>query len=564
MNKKSLILSITTVLFIVLTALMMGLFSGQDLLIRHEKENMKNMSALITDLRVQGKLDFAMLEKQTGYVMYVTDKSGKSLYESPSFKELVPGQDYDTRALEIRVFNRSTIDPTIIVYPSYQPRMEAYIHLVKVLRKGQYPANIWWKALATFALGSVLAILTVRHFHENIRRINRRFAQLFQDIARSDYSKPLYLSADSQFAEAAYSANAMSLAVQGREQDHNQQSLMQEAVFSSLATGIIAVDRQKNIIRTNAAAARLFLFDPEEVKGKNIIQVVRSSTIEDLIDHLLKSGIQDIVEEHIQVRHSEIRLMASPIVDNTAKIGVVLILEDVTEAAKLTQMRRDFVANVSHELKTPLTSIKGFTETMLDHEVSTEQRTRFLQIINHEVDRLNNLVTDLFVLSEIEKDEHSDVNKHAFDPCAVLHSIEDILHSLAERRPDIQYKLQCTARGKIYGNESLYKQMVVNLFENAVKYAKEEGGQIVIEGEDLEQQFVLRVIDHGIGIAPEDQLRIFERFYRADKSRSLNAEGTGLGLAIVKHTVISLGGTIEIKSLLDEGTTFEIRVPYLS
>lgn len=562
MNKNSLILSTLTVLLIVLLALMMGLFSGQDTLIRHEQNNMKNISTVIAEMKNQGPADYAMLEQKTGYQMLVTDKAGQTIYESPQFATTIRDTGYDKKALESQVYFRQTIDPTVIIYPSYQSSMDGYIHLVKVLPKGQYPANIWFKALLTFLAGSALAALIVRYFHGKLREVNSRFVQLFKAVEQSDYSKPIYLSEDSQLAEAAYTANTMSLAIQAREQSNNQQQLMSESVFSSLASGIIAVDRQKNIIRTNAAAGRIFQFEPQEVIGRNIIQVVRSSTIEDLISRLLKSGMRDVIEEHIQVRHMEIRMMASPIIDNTTKVGVVLILEDVTEAAKLQQMRRDFVANVSHELKTPLTSIKGFTETMIDNDVSPEQRARFLSIINHEVDRLNNLVTDLFVLSEIEKDEHTDVNKHIFDPCLVLHSIEDILASLSQRQPNISYSLECHAGGYIYGNESLYKQMVVNLFENAVKYSKPDGGHILVAGSDQQDSFVLRFIDNGIGIASEDLLRIFERFYRADKSRSLHAEGTGLGLAIVKHTVISLGGTIEVRSEPDIGTTFEIRIPY--
>ena len=226
-------------------------------------------------------------------------------------------------------------------------------------------------------------------------------------------------------------------------------------------------------------------------------------------------------------------------------------------------MRKDFVANVSHELKTPLTSIKGFIETLLYGASENEEiRDKFLGIINVEVERLNSLIEDLLILSEIEKTE-----KIAQDEEINLnYSTKTIIEMLSEiaKNKEISLLYNCESKmPSIYGNQSWFKQMMVNLIDNAIKYNK-AGGEVrmSIKKDDEKNHVVISVKDNGVGIEEEHLSRLFERFYRVDKARSRNVGGTGLGLAIVKHVVLSFKGIIDIESSFGEGTEFIVRIPY--
>lgn len=241
-------------------------------------------------------------------------------------------------------------------------------------------------------------------------------------------------------------------------------------------------------------------------------------------------------------------------------IGVVMIFQDITEIRQLETMRKQFVANVSHELKTPLTSIKGFVETLRGGAVEDVRvRDRFLEIVEAEAGRLSQLIDDLLVLTDIERRTEDGLH----EPIDVAKAISDValmLQEMADAKGIVLLKIIPDWVPTLHGNPHWFKQMLINLMDNAIKYTQ-EGGRVTIKVAFDERSLTLSVRDNGIGIEREHLGRLFERFYRVDKSRSRDVGGTGLGLAIVKHIVLSFGGQISVKSEPGKGSEFTAKLP---
>ncbi|NYC07034.1 signal transduction histidine kinase [Clostridium beijerinckii] len=244
-------------------------------------------------------------------------------------------------------------------------------------------------------------------------------------------------------------------------------------------------------------------------------------------------------------------------VDGMEGVGKVITFQDITDINRVELMRSQFVANVSHELKTPLTSIKGFAET-LKFVKDDETREKFLDIIDKEAERLSRLINDILVLSNIES--NLAVDMHEFEPGSVIEEVINIMRKTAINK-NIKLEFKDNNSEKIFGDRDKFHQLALNLIENAIKYSKDTSGKVEVLSYNEDKYYCLRVKDNGIGIPKEDISRIFERFYRVDKSRKKG--GTGLGLAIVKHIVKIFNGEIYVKSELGVGTCFEVKIPYL-
>jgi two-component system phosphate regulon sensor histidine kinase PhoR len=227
----------------------------------------------------------------------------------------------------------------------------------------------------------------------------------------------------------------------------------------------------------------------------------------------------------------------------------------------LENIRRDFVANVSHELKTPIASIKGFVETLLDGALHDPQNVeRFLRIVAKQADRLNQIIEDLLSLSKIEQSEQE--GNLSLEDVAIKDILEAALNDCqaAATERAVQVNVSCDAEVSANINARLLEQAVVNLLDNAIKYS-EPGGEVLITARALPIEVLISVTDHGCGIDRDHLPRLFERFYRADKARSRKLGGTGLGLAIVKHIVAAHGGRVSVQSMPGKGSTFTIHLP---
>jgi two-component system phosphate regulon sensor histidine kinase PhoR len=332
-----------------------------------------------------------------------------------------------------------------------------------------------------------------------------------------------------------------------------------------MVEGVLAVDDEKRLIKINESAAGLFQVDAARACGNSIEEVIRNTDLQAVIRDSLRS--REPVEGDIHVPEGDRHLQAHGTVLHGAtggSLGAVIVLNDITHLRRLETMRRDFVANVSHELKTPITSIKGFAETLIDGAAGNKDELhRFLEIIGRQADRLQSILEDLLVLSSIEHGtENNDIELQEGRLINVLEGAARAGRSAAEKR-NMTVQVTCGKDLKANMNIQLMEQAVINLVDNAVKYGTEDTTVEMI-GESAGDEVAIHVVDHGPGIPRKHLGRVFERFYRVDKSRSRKLGGTGLGLAIVNRVAIAHQGRAVAESEVGKGSRFSIYLPALT
>ena len=342
---------------------------------------------------------------------------------------------------------------------------------------------------------------------------------------------------------------------------HNKNSRLR-AILKAVPSALVAVDEQKRLIMLNSVSKELFGI-PDNWKGVYFIESVRNVSLEKLIDKAITTR-KKVVDERPIITGTEseafYNITVAPIKSEEGKIlGAILLAQDITDIKNVEIMRRDFTANVTHELKSPLTVIKGFMETInMDPDMPRETMKKFLNIIQVEAERLGRLIDDILSLSEIENEKivvRENVN--------VSEAVKESVDFLAAKAQNKNIKLSENIKVVttcVKGDKDRLKQMIINLIDNAIKYTNENGKVDIDVSKDKENCYI-SVSDNGIGIKPEDQRRLFERFYRVDKSRSRSLGGTGLGLAIVKHIANAMGGSVSVKSAIGEGSRFTMTLP---
>ena len=399
------------------------------------------------------------------------------------------------------------------------------------------------------------------------RRISRPLEQMkraAEAIAKGEWKEKLSVASDSVEISALSNAlNQMALQLEDRIETITHQRNESEAVLSSMVEGVLAVDADEKVIRLNKAAGKLLEITPGEVEGRPIEEVVRNSHLREFIERTL-SGIENVETDLTIGNQNEIFLQAHGAVlkDMQEKsIGAVIVLNDVTRLRRLETVRKDFVANVSHELKTPITLIKGFVETLQQGALENrEAAERFLNIMSKQVERLNAIIEDLLSLSRLEQDSgKSTIDMGKTPVLQILESaIRDCERKALDKNTSIQ--LNCPNELEVFANSPLLNQAVLNLVDNALKYS-EPGGKIEVEALATDTEIVIAVQDWGCGIDSTHLSRLFERFYRVDQARSRQLGGTGLGLAIVKHIAQEHRGSVSVDSTLGKGSRFSIHLP---
>jgi two-component system phosphate regulon sensor histidine kinase PhoR len=338
----------------------------------------------------------------------------------------------------------------------------------------------------------------------------------------------------------------------------------QEAILSSMVEGVVAVDSGETVLSLNRTAAKLLDVSNEFASGQPVAMVMRNTQLQEFVKRSLASS--ETVEQDIVFHHGEseqiVHLIGTSLRDfKQAPIGAVIVLNDVTRLKRLESMRRDFVANVSHELKTPITSIKGFVETLLNGAMDKpEDCKRFLEIVASQADRLNAIIDDLLSLSQLEQDaEKVDI---VFEESQLKPVLEMAIQACALKASGktVRVDLNCPENISARINQQLLGQAVINLVDNAIKYSL-PSTQVRVDVSANEEGITVAVIDEGRGIEKEHFPRLFERFYRVDSDRSREMGGTGLGLAIVKHIAQVHDGSVSVDSSVGKGSTFRIHLP---
>jgi two-component system, OmpR family, phosphate regulon sensor histidine kinase PhoR len=399
--------------------------------------------------------------------------------------------------------------------------------------------------------------------------VTRRIIRPLEEIkkgarafARGDLANRLTVPDTEELSELAGSMNQMARALDSRIQESMNRQRELEAVHASMQEGVIAIDNDEKIITMNAAAAKIFNFSPASLKNRNILEVARNFELQNFIRKALSTHAP--VEDDIIIQQDGdhiLNIHSSALWDSHEKrMGTLIIFHDITRIRRLESMHKDFAANVSHELKTPLTSIKGFIETLQGMPGDINEDTAgFLKIIEKNVNRMIELVNDLLALSRLERLEGTGVRFEENHLSLLIQGAISACTPLAQKK-QIQVHVDCPEDLTARVDPVLMEQALVNLVENAVKYSPEKA-RVAVTARGTAAQVELTVMDSGTGIGKEHLPKIFNRFYRVDKGRSRHEGGTGLGLAIVKHIVQYHNGRISVSSVKNKGTTFHIQIP---
>ncbi len=388
----------------------------------------------------------------------------------------------------------------------------------------------------------------------------RRAVERFSD---GDLKRKTDVDDWAEFQALADATHSMAANLQDRLDAVTEQRNELEAVLSGMVEAVLVFDAKERIIRVNTAAERLFQIAEAKVKGRSVQETVRNTELHSFVaDTLSKDdpGEREIVilsDPDVFLQAHGAKLVGA----QEQKMGGLIVLNDVTRLKALENIRRDFVANVSHELKTPITSIKGFLETLKEGAIKDpENAERFLDIIIRHTERLDTIIEDLLSLSRIERE--SERGEIALEKGSVREVIDAVGRACLRAARKKNISLECNVEEDLSAkfNARLLEQALVNLVDNAIKYS-EPDKKVEVEARKAGAEIIITVRDQGCGIPKEHLQRIFERFYRVDKGRSRKEGGTGLGLSIVKHIVNSHRGRIDVESSPGHGSAFSIHLP---
>ncbi len=423
---------------------------------------------------------------------------------------------------------------------------------------------IWrfWAAVIAAAVGGIGLVLATR----TVKRLDAAIDTIARS-ARTAIGEPAGSTSQTE-ADASLSATLASVAAAlDTEFDRSRRETAQlktnadrlSTVLASMAEGVLAVARDERILVANPAAAHLLDLAEVPLVGRRLWEVVRVPTVREATHAAFAGRETPQIEFELPRTQVAIALRASPLPGSPTP-GAVLVLHDVTELRRLENLRSEFVSNVSHELKTPLASIQAYTETLIDGAIDDrEHNVLFLKRIAEQAERLHNLIVDLLRLArieagtdvfEIQKLSASKIITQACDEHLAVAKSKGVALIVDAAGESVRLK----------ADPDGLRTILDNLLDNAINYTP-RGGRVTVRWGRQDDAAFIEVADTGIGIPPEHQSRVFERFHRVDKARSRDAGGTGLGLAIVKHLVQVFGGRVDVESEVDQGSTFRVTLP---
>jgi len=425
--------------------------------------------------------------------------------------------------------------------------------------------RIWGYIFLAIIAGIFVAVILGYRYLYSITRPIKEITEVAGTIAGGRLDSRVQINTDDEIGKLGRTFNFMSEKLSDTIEELRDDKSKIEAILTSSVNGVIAVDNNVKIMIINPVAEKLLDIQEKDMVGKDLFKLAKNKEVALAVREVIDSKKDGPTEFNFSWPEDKVtRFFSAPIIPKEKHgrtIGTLIIAQDITDIRKLEKIRSDFVANVTHELRTPLTSIRGFIETLKEGAIEdTVRRKRFLEIIDIESERLQRLIEDILLLSEIENRPFS----LPVDQIDVKETIkEDILSIFNKQAEDKNIILKTYFQDNLpvlHMNTDRFKQMMINLIDNAIKYTP-QGGNVLVSAYSNEDVMVLKIKDTGIGIPKEYQERLFERFYRVDKSRSRKLGGTGLGLAIVKHIVLSVEGTIKVSSQPEVGTEFKIEIP---
>ena len=410
-------------------------------------------------------------------------------------------------------------------------------------------------------LAGLIALAFAALIARQISKPLQEIGEFVAEVGRGATPKRIPSGHALEIGRLAETVNTMAQELQGQIARIQRDKAEREAILSGIADGLIALDRDQRILFINSPARQLLSVPAGRVKGMLLSELCDNEAVASLLEQSAETDEAVHSETFVAGPDGErqVELSAVPLAgEGGRRRGSVLVLRDVTELRHLEAVRRDFVSNVSHELKTPLTAMRGYVEAVLDDEdMSTDQRVVFLQKARLNTERLTSIVSDLLSLSRLESEER----ELSFEPLEVREVLDAVLSDSMDLAESRQVRLELESDGSnplARADETALHMAASNLVSNAIQYSPQETGHVRLRLTSTPEEVWIEVVDNGPGIPVDEQERIFERFYRIDKARSRKLGGTGLGLAIVRHVMAAHGGRVELESSPGQGSRFRL------
>ncbi|WP_251549534.1 two-component system histidine kinase PnpS [Neobacillus muris] len=440
---------------------------------------------------------------------------------------------------------------------------EGYIFLsVKTNELKQAYGQIWWILSISLGLALIVIIYLGNRITSSYTKPIEEAAKTAQELAKGNYRARAFVERLDQTGMLASSINMLAENLQELEKTQEIQQDRLTALIENIGAGLVLIDSRGYINLINKGYIDLFHINHADYLQKLYYEVIDQPEVCKIVAEVFRTEhkVSNQLQMPVGIERKYFDVYGVPIIGtNNVWKGVLVVFHDITELKKLELMRKDFVANVSHELKTPVTSIKGFSETLLDGAMNNKETLEsFLSIILKESERLQSLIQDLLELSKLEAYGFT-LNKLEFD---LHHLLEDVINLLSgkAKEKNISLELACLPNPVIInGDVDRLKQVFINLIANAITYTPSDG-EVTVTLTENRDSVAITVKDTGIGIEKEEIPRIFERFYRVDRARSRNSGGTGLGLAIVKHIVEAHHGNLHVESEVGKGSVFKVEL----
>lgn len=426
---------------------------------------------------------------------------------------------------------------------------------LRLLLSTQINKNIFYALFLGLIISFILGFLLSNTITTPIALLTKKAEKL----AAGDFEQVMEVVSKDEIGKLAGAFNFMAAELQENMHEISSERNKMEAILFHMTDGLLAFNLDGEITHMNLAAKKMLGIDKQDIGCFD--DYFRKINIFITLEDLICLDSHEAVERQIDINNFHIKAYFVPFrLEKDRLGGVIVVLQDITEQQKLELVRREFVANVSHELKTPLTSIKSYAETLLDGAVDDRDTAiHFLRVINSESDRMTRLVRDLLVLSHLDY-KQTEWKKGHF---SLIKLVEEVMEKLSLQAKSHDHKIiltRVTDVPDVFGDQDKIEQVLLNIVSNAIKYTP-DGGEISITAGCIQKEAYVKIKDNGIGIPKEDLSRIFERFYRVDKARSRELGGTGLGLSIAKEIITAHGGSISIDSEPAQGTEVTIKLP---
>lgn len=557
MKKKIITSVIITVIFalVIITYSFMALYSIQE--IENSKSMLKEYNSIISELdiektsnlglfKINGKVIELTIVDKDGNIKFDSSGNKGNLSEDQSIKEAESkGVGYldtynkkrrsdmiycSTRLANGDVIRSGVEEPTTNIFQAQNTKYYIIALIIVLL------------------LSIALALKLVRIIVDPIKHLE----SVTWKIAHGNLQTRVNVVSNDELGQLGKTFNNMADQLQSKINEVVDKQNRLESILKSMQSGVIAVDNEDRIITINPYAQKIFGINVD-VTGKLLNECIEDKRIKEILSNEIVDETQVKVKRPFR---RFLKIKKAMVINGYKRIGRVIAIQDITEMKRLENMRSQFVANVSHELKTPLTSIKGFAET-LRYVEDEDTKIKFLNIIDKETERLTRLISDILVLSDLENNPIEELEE--IFPDEIIIDAINILNEHA-RKKNISINFESDNSNLILGQKDKFLQIAINIIENSIKYSN-DNTKIDVKSFSSKSYYYFKVKDNGIGIPKEDLPRIFERFYRVDKARK--SGGTGLGLAIVKHIVKTFGGKIEVDSKVGEGTEFTLKIKHI-